>query len=107
MATTRTRYWRADSTTGGDGSEDRTDGATRAYESLAALISAEAGDLTAATGSDEILHAICTQTGEEPVGAIAITGFTTAAASNRLFLPIIHADMIPPALPPVTKSPSS
>ena len=75
---TLTRYWRLDSTTGGDGTEDRTDGGTRAYESLEALVTAEATNLDTA---NNILHAICTQPGQEsPSATLELNGFTTSAA---------------------------
>ena len=75
MATERARYFRVDSTTGGDGTEDRTDGPTRAYASLAQAITAEAGDLVAA---DVFLTLITTQPGIDSESVI-ITGYTTSA----------------------------
>ena len=78
---TLTRYWRLDSTTGGDGTANSTSGATRAYESLSALISAEAADLAA---DGDILHAICTEPGEETPGVLSLASFTTSAASYVL-----------------------
>ena len=75
---TRTRYWRLDSTTGGNGTENRTDGGNRAYESLNAALIAEAVDLVAA---GDILHLICTVGGVESGHAIEFAGYTTGPAN--------------------------
>ena len=72
---TITRYFRTDSTTGGDGTEDRTDGATRAYETMAAAL---VGEQTALAASGNTLHFICTQPGADT--ALASTaGYTDSA----------------------------
>ena len=75
MATERARYFRLDSTAGGDGTEDRTDGATRAYPSLAAAVLAETADLVAA---DVFLTLITTQPGVD-TEYVAIINYTTSA----------------------------
>jgi len=69
-----TVYFRTDSTAGGDGTEDRTDGATRAYPSMGAALSGEQADLTGVGP----LNIICTQPGADTVVA-TIDGYTTTA----------------------------
>ncbi len=78
---TITRYFRTDSTTGGDGTEDRTDGATRAYATLNAAIVAEQADLTV---TPDILHLICTIAGADTFGGVSLTGYTTGATGYIL-----------------------
>lgn len=77
---TRSRYFRTDSSAGGNGTEDRTDGVNRAYPTLNALLAAEGADLVAA---GDILHAITTQSGLDTTLA-TVSGFTTGVANYIL-----------------------
>lgn len=83
MPTLRTRYFRTDSSSGGTGTEDRIDGANRAYESLNAALGAERTADRFLTTNDEILHLICTQPGADTTRVLwpgsASTPFVTDA----------------------------
>jgi len=75
---TRTRFFRTDSTTGGDGTVNTTSGANRAYPTLFDAEAAEQADLVAA---GDILHLICTITGNDgSAGIVDFDGWTTGAS---------------------------
>jgi len=79
---TITRYFRPDSTTGGDGTENRTDGTTRAYATLGEATIDSEQDLTAAGGN--ILHLICTTAGVDNLQARFI--FYTTSYDDYIFV---------------------
>lgn len=84
MPTTRTRYIHTNSTAGGDGTTNATTGVSRAYATMAAAVTAEAGNITAATGTDEIVEFLCSGTVED-TAAVTDAGWTTAAANYVVF----------------------
>lgn len=75
MASARVRYVNSASTAGGDGTTNGTAGATRAYATLAAAISAEATNLVTA---DVYLQILCCGTTADSFDG-DFTGFTTDA----------------------------
>lgn len=75
MPTTRTRYVNTASTAGGDGSTNSTTGATRAYPTLNAALTAEATNLVT---NDRVLEIICEGTAAD-TEAVSFTGYTTDA----------------------------
>lgn len=74
------RYFRPDSTSGGDGTVDTTAGANRAYATMQDALSSEEVDLVAA---GDILHLICTQPGvdTEIVDNTATDNYVTGASN--------------------------
>jgi hypothetical protein len=71
-------YVRTDSTTGGDGTEDRTDGATRAFESLADFQANYADkDLTDGGGNTLTVHCSVGDSTAADTTAVTLTGWTT------------------------------
>lgn len=72
----RTRYINTASTAGGDGTTNNTSGATRAYATMAGMVSGESKTLTA---SDVYLYVYAT--GSDTTN-VSFTGFTTDATRN-------------------------
>ena len=81
---TRTRYWRLGASAGGDGTNNTDSGGNHAYQTLYALLAAEATDLVTA---GDILHAITTVEGQESTSAeieLSTLGFTTGPSNYIL-----------------------
>ncbi len=89
MASYRDRYVNTEADAGGDGTTRATssgDG-SHAYQSLHAALEGEKGDISASTGSDEIIRIYCAGSSADTTPVVTNSGWTTEAGNYVHIMP--------------------